>query len=170
MTSKNNELIELLKSVRIADVHVGHLLSEIKEGEIYKEEIGEGINTWYDYLNQPDIGMSVVEANALIRLYQFCTSNNISREYIVRIPTPTMKHLVKNTATLPTEEILEAGATLSTSDFKERFYDHATDYKGGRTYTYMVMKKCVETGTLSKVYDDELKEAITTIEHGCLRK
>ncbi len=166
MTSKNNELVTLLKSVRIAGVHAGHLLMEMREGERYKEEIGEGINTWHDYLSQPDIGMSVVEANALIKLFQFCTSHNISDHTIARIPTPTLKHLVKNSATLPTEEILEAGATLSTRDFKERFYDHVTEDKGKRTYTYMVMKKCLETGTMTKVYEDELEEGIKQIQHG----
>ncbi len=166
MISNNDQLVSLLKSVRIADVHVGHLLSQIKEGERYKEEIGEGINTWHDYLSQPEIGLSVAEANALIKLYQFCTTHDITDQTIARIPTPSMRHLVKNATSLPTEEILEAGATLSYRDFKDRFYDHVTSDTGKRSYSYMVMKRCLETGTLSKVYDEELEDAIKKIEHG----
>ena len=158
------QLVALLQSVRIANVKVGHLLMQIREGEKYKEEIGQGVDSWYDYLSQPEVGMSVTEANSLIRLHKFCATNFISEHLIARIPTPSMRHLVKNAAPFPMEEILEAGATLSPRDFKDRYYDISTEDTGVRTYTYMVMKKANETGTMEKIHGVESEEIISAFK------
>lgn len=155
MTSRTAKVESLLIDLRCTEFDLGMALHSVKKNESYREEIGEGIDTWHDYLYM--IGLTNREASYLISAYLWSnTLDEESLKVVADIPKESLKKLVSNKETDP--EMILAAQTLTVKDFKERFYDHKTKDKGKRTYTYMVMKKCNETGTLEKVHGVESEE------------
>ena len=61
-------------------------------------------------------------------------------------------------------DLLHSAQTLSLSDFKELIKDHEIGTQD-RTYKYEIVKRCVETNNISRVYGEELEEAIKTIKN-----
>lgn len=121
----------------------------------YQEMVGEGINTWRDFVEQPEIGLTVREANQLIKLSKW--------ESLAGVP---LTYLNLSTAKFAANKgVLDAGLlddmkVLSLKDWKERHYDvEQKQDNAPRTYEYMVMKRCKETGSLQRVYGEELEEA-----------
>lgn len=169
MTTNYEKTLQIINTIRELTNDLGHYFGEAKEGETYKEDIGAGVDTWSDYLSQPEIGATVREANELIKVYDFCRANGI--DYMLT-SFATLKYMARRG--IVDDEMVDASSVLTTKDFKERFYDHETEDKGKRTYAYMVMRRCLETGNLYKVHgygSNEVLEAFKDIdEDGGIRR
>lgn len=152
MISNLNELQDFVVNKKLNDYRLGVALREVKNS--YRDLVGEGIDTWHDFLNQPEVGMTVREANELISI-----ADKLTYEQYCDMPTATAKYLVRLKIDLG-DEILYSASTLTTKDFKERYFDIKTNDEGQRTYSFMVMKKCNETGNLTKVHEVESEEVL----------
>lgn len=140
---------------------MGQLLHTLKEKGSFKQAIGAGVDTWDDYIAQPEISLSRGEADRLIQIYdQFVIRFGYKPQFISEIPIKNLHYLLPyvkaisrdNTDPKKLEEMLHSAKDLSQRDFRERVADLKLG-ESKRTYTYLVMKKCVETGTMSKVHD-----------------
>lgn len=138
-------------------VLMGKLLYSLKTDDSFQEAVGEGIDTWEDYIQQPEIGLSKGEANRLVQIYEhFIDRLGFTHEIVSEVPVKNLHYLlpiVKDMDNVDEVGALLADATmLSQKDFKERLYDikHEEDE---RTYGYLIMKKTVETGNMVKVHD-----------------
>ncbi len=132
-------------------VNMGRVLSEARVD--YKDMVGE-IGTWGEFLSQPEVGISTRDANSLVQLANYAEAIQVPIDDL-NLATARMcaNKGIYDTGLLP--EI----RTLTLKDFKERYADIlAGDDNAPRTYTYMMMKRCDQTGNLYRVYDDELKQ------------
>ncbi len=155
-----NLIVATERATRFNYVSLGKLLKNIKEDDEYLNAVG-GIETWNQFLKQPEIGLSVYQANKLIDIYDtFVTGLGVSEEYLSEISLPNIKRLLAFLKTkqyvdgFSIEELLEQAKILSDRDFKDVLIEN--NEKLGdqvRTYTYLIMKKCNETGNLTKVHD-----------------
>ena len=149
---KYQELVASIESYREYHIAMGELLSIAKEQKIWQTDIGEGIDTWYDFLAQPEIGMGVHEANTLISVFKL--SQSIGLADTIQIPPQTLKYMAKVGGDV------EDAKVLTTKDFKDKYYEDKHK-KDERTYTYLVMKRCTETGNMTKVHGVESEEVLT---------
>lgn len=143
-------------------IEIGAKLHYLKTDDNWRQAVGEGgIDNWDDFLKQPEIGLSRLEADRLIKIYQtfFTTDkfNHYSQEQIMSIP---FKNLVKLTELDEiTDDVIEQAMFLTDRDFKEVLAENKN--VTARTYTYMVMRKCKETGNMTKVHgitSEEVKD------------
>lgn len=146
-------------------VAMGKLLYALKENDSYREAIGDGIDTWQSYLGQPEIGLSVGEANRLIQIYEvFVIDKGYPESEVAEVPIKNLHRLLPVAkAGEEINELFEDAKVLSQRDFREKLQDFKDD-SGVRTYEYVLMRKCIETGTMRKVHDipsNELKEIAT---------
>ncbi len=138
-------------------VAMGKILRELKKKEVYKKAVGQGIDTWSDYLKQPEIGLSAGEANRLIQIYdEFIVRLGYDEETIAQVPIKNMHYLLpmvkKMKSKEESDELIADATLLSQKDFKERMFDKRVE--GGdttRTFEYLIMRRTVETGALDKV-------------------
>lgn len=159
----HQNLLTLLRNSRKNFIFQGKILYLLRVNGAYKNSFGA--DTWDDYLKSPEIGMSRREADLLIKIYEtFVLKFGYSEEYLSEIPRTAINLILPFISKYPKEKIEEmllAAQTLSIKDFKERFYDIRSDNKGERTYEYIIMKRCIETGTMEKIHDiesDKIKE------------
>jgi hypothetical protein len=150
-----NKLKDLIKYHRITRYEMGAILHRFKSDQLWEEEIGEGVGGFHDFVAMPEIGLTTREANVLIQDYEFIEELGLDAE---ALPTANLRHMVKTNRGI-TGEMVEAAMHLSPKDFKERYYDIAKP-EGERTYTYMVMRRCIETGNLEKVHGVESEEVL----------
>lgn len=150
-----NKLRDYVDQKRRSEIELGELLLQAKQN--YRDLVGEGINTWHDFLAQPEIALSNSEANFLMAIAE----TFLVRDYEA-MPKANAKLIIKMKHY--DEEVLNAAKTLSVKDFKERYYDIVTEDNGERTYSYIVMKKCNETGNLSKVHEVESEEVLAAFK------
>lgn len=151
----HQQLVAAISNTKQSFVLVGKLLYEIKP--VFLSAVGEGIDTWDDYLAQPEIGLNRGEADRLLQLYDyFVLRLGIAPTVLAGIPIKNLHYLLPMA-----KEDLEGAAALmddaehlSQKDFRERVAETRFD-DGIRTYEYMVMKRCKETGTLNKVHNIE---------------
>lgn len=134
------DLVSQENTIRLMRTRVGLLLNSLKHKSLYKKAVGEGINTWRDFLAMPEIGLSESDAKALMTLAKLEDWN---------IPFATAK-VITNKGELDAPMLFDA-QTLTTKDFKERYHEVKTN-DAPQTYTYLVMKKSNETGNMSKVH------------------
>lgn len=162
-TTSNMQFYEVVTSVdayKLATEYLGRTLLAAKG--YYKEMIGEGINTFPDFLAQPEVGLSATDAKHLILLVEWLDATGLRLE---ELNLATARFCASKGILDP--ELFEDMKTLSVKDFKERHYEVKKGLELGedeRTYTYLVMKKCNETGNLSRVYVEEelIKDLIPT--------
>lgn len=145
-------LVQVIQRSKKSFVKVGQLLYDLKKSGAYKKAVGDGIDTWDDYISQPEINLSRAEADRLMQIYeQFVLIRGIDRERLSEVPIKNLHYLLplakKGGANI--EELLDAAATLRQHDFKARVGE--LQYNGELTYEYMIMRRCIETGSLSKV-------------------
>jgi hypothetical protein len=147
------EVETLVRSQARSDMRLAEKLFFLKKHNLYKKAIGEGINTWVDYLKQPEVNISLHKANKLIKIYQHFDMLGYKMEEIESVPLHALAHVAEKGAVdvQQIDELLEDAKVLSQTDFKEKYHD--TVESGARTYTYLIMKKCVETGSLEKVHN-----------------
>lgn len=155
-----NAYTKLVSTCKVAKnnyLAMGELLNELKTGDKFKEAVGD-TETWNQFLKQPEIGLSIGEADKLIKIYtKLVFDNNVE---ITKLENISLKNLKKlSDQETITGELVDMAMTLSDQDFREAI----TENKGimDRTYTYMIMKKCKETGSMAKVHginSDEIVE------------
>jgi hypothetical protein len=119
---------------------IGCLLYRLKEKNSFKKAVGD--MAWRDFLAQPEIGIPVREAEFLIGYYKLCTEH----QYVIHAPEESLKFLVKTNCTSP--DIIRDAEQLSVKDFKERYHEKKTN-DAPKTYEFVVMRKCKETGSLT---------------------
>lgn len=154
MTSASSRWDEFLTGVdayKGAILYLGTLLKRAKED--YQDIVGEGINSWHDFLAQPEVGLTVREANSLIKLVEWLddTNTNIDELNLSTAKFAANKGIVDD---------IDDMKVLSLKDWKDRHHEEKTN-NAPQTYTYMVMKRSNETGSLSRVYGvEDLEETI----------
>lgn len=145
-------LIQRRKIAREDDWVLAKLLYNIRRYELWRLATG-GVDTWEDYLKQPEIGISKHKADKLIRIYDyFITSGYYTVEELAGVPWYALDYVAKRKSGRH-RELLEASKHLTQKDFKEHYFD--VEEGGDRTYTFVVMKKCDQTGNLEKVHGIE---------------
>ena len=150
-----SKLIDQIQAYRLTMIALGKSLLEAKVESIWEDEIGYGIDTWYDFIAQPEIGFSNGESNFLIGLANLSSVH--SEAELSRVPTGTVKHMLKHGG-----DIMDA-QVLSTKDFKKKNFE--TKHTREPNYSYIVMK-VHEDGTMNRVYGDELETAKENITNG----
>ncbi len=159
----HTELVTIINYSRRSFVAMGKLLYELRLGDNFTKAIGAGIDTWDDYIAQPEIHLSRGESERLMQIYDyFVLRNGISEDELSEAPIKSLHYLLpmaKKENNLDISEMVKSASTLSQRDFREVVGD--IHYGDGRTYEYMVMKRCFETGSLTKVHDitsEQIKE------------
>lgn len=150
---------ELERAARLSKqsfVMMGEVLSALKHNDTFREAVGEGYDTWQAYLAQPEIGLSVSEANRLIQIYEtFVLKFRLDPERLANVPLKNLHYLLPIVKDMDDESEVDAlvndAASLSQRDFRERIQDLKSD-SGLRTYEFVLMKKCIETGSMRKVH------------------
>ena len=151
MKAELKHLIDLSKAYRKFLLELGDAFKEVKDTEAY----GGFADTFIDCVKSPEVGFSVAEANNLIKMYDmFCML-----EVDELPPHHSMKLM---TARKVDMDLLESAQTLSVTDFKELLDDKKLDTQE-RTYKYEVIKRS-NTGSIKRVYGEELEEAINQIK------
>lgn len=153
----HQRLLESIAFTKTGFVVIGKLLYELNKDDNFLDAVGEGIDTWDDYISQPEISLSRGEANRLMQIYEeFVLKIGLTETELSEIPVKNLHYILPMVKKgLPKEQLdvlIDDARHLAQKDFKEKVYEtkHDTDE---RTYEYMVMKRCIETGVLTKVHD-----------------
>lgn len=131
---------------------IGRGLYHMHASETYR--IATGIDTWHDFLKE--IGLSVSEANRSMDLYEtFCLQYGYDVTELAEAKTKSLHYLlpVAKSGTIPENrirELVEDAKHLTQNQFRENIFDAKPD-KGLRTYQFVLMRKCNETGTLQRM-------------------
>ncbi len=150
-------LSENIEVIRAQGWEQGRYLYKLKKNNLFKKSIGEGIDRWEDFLKLPEINISPSEANRLIQIYeQFILIYNFPPEAIIGAPIKNIHYLlpVLKEGKLDFDEaseLLESAVLLTQKDFRDRLQEFKFPEKT-LTYTYLIMKKCNETGNMTKVH------------------
>ncbi len=162
----HQELVESINFTKTGFVLIGKLLYKLHENDNFTSAVGLGIDTWDDYISQPEIGLTRGEASRLMQIYeQFVLRLGLSEEEVSKIPVKNIHYLLPLVKDAPEEEadniraLIEDAKNLSQKDFKERMWESKHESQD-RSYEYLVMRRCVETGTLSRVHGIESTKII----------
>lgn len=143
-----DNLLELVQAYRKFLLELGQEFKNVKDNHGY-----DGFaDTFIDTIKSPEIGFTVAEATALIKMYdKFCLldADDLPSHH-------SMKMMVNKAVDM---DLLESAKTLSVTDFKELIKDEETGTQE-RTYKYEVIKRSIETGSIKRVYDEELEVAL----------
>lgn len=149
---QNLQLLAL--SYRKFLLELGQAFAEIKDSGSY-----EGFaDTFVDLVKSPEIGFTPAEAERLIKMYRMfglLEPNNLPSHHSMAI-------MVNRKVDM---DLLESARTLSVTDFKELTKDKELGTQD-RTYKYEIIKRAVESGSIRRVYDEELEEAIKQLTNG----
>lgn len=151
----HTQLVQVIKISKQSFIVMGKLLHDIFTHDRYKLAVGTGVDTWADYIGQPEIGLTKSDADRLIQIYeQFVERLGFSEEFLSDVPVKHMHYLLpiakEGSHDGEMEEMLESAKNLSQKDFRDRIQDIKHGEDGERTYQYMIMKKCNETGRITK--------------------
>lgn len=161
------KLVGTCQGIKSNYLEIGKLLSELKVNDKYKEAVGD-TDTWNMFLKQPEIGLSIREADQLIEIYDLYVGIlHIDEDYLASISLknlkrmiPVVREIIQTTEDkVPTTELFEQARTLSDQDFREVLAENNGVTE--RTYTYSIMKRAKETGSMTKVHgitSDEIIE------------
>jgi len=142
-----DNLRALVRAYRLFMLELGEEFKKVKEEEEY-----EGFaDTFIDMVKSPEIGFTVHEAETLIKMYdKFC---------LLEVDDLPSHNIMKMMANKKVDmDLLESAQTLSVADFRELIKDKELGTQD-RTYTYEIIKRAVETGSIKKVYGEELEQA-----------
>lgn len=151
MISSMDTLLGLTKAYRQFVLELGSSFKHMKENKTY-----EGFaDSFIDAVKSPEVGFTPLEANTLIKMYDmFCMLE------VDELPSHhSMKLMVNKKVDM---DMLESAKTLSLTDFKESIKDEEIGTQE-RTYKYEIIKRTVETGSINRVYGEELEEAVKEI-------
>lgn len=148
----HQKLVGLVSVTKRNVVVMGKILSEIKHNDNFRLAVGEGIDTWDAYIAQPEIGLSRGDADRMIQIYEvFVEQYGYDPDYIGSIPVKNLHYLLPIAKHAGVDDsLLEDARVLSQKDFRERIHD-IKDSSGTRTYEYLVMQRCIETGNMRRV-------------------
>lgn len=151
----HRQLLNLASGTKKNYVRMGAVLYGLRANEEYKNGIGE--TTWADYVSQPEIGLSVSEASRLIQIYEtFCLKFGYDEDKVAAVTLKNLHRLLPLAKEMKSAEDVEgllADATaLTVRDFTERIYDIKSGDIDDRTFKYVLMERCDQTGTLRKVH------------------
>lgn len=138
----------LARAYRKFLLELGQEFKNIKDNDGYNGFA----DTFIDAVKSPEIGFTVAEATALIKMYdKFCLldADDLPSHH-------SMKLMVNKAVDM---DLLEAAQTLSVTDFKEHLKDEETGTQE-RTYRYEIIKRSIETGSIKRVYDEEIEQAL----------
>ena|SRR3990167_5733605 len=165
----HQKLLESISFTKTGFVIIGKLLYILHQNDTFTNAVGEGINTWDDYISQPEIGLNRGEASRMIQIYeQFVLRLGIPEEEVAKIPLKNIHYLlpiIKGATEETADDInalIEDAKNLSQKDFRERVYESKNETQE-RTYEYLLMSRCLETGTLKRVHgytSEQLKELL----------
>lgn len=164
----HTQLLDTLGFSKKNSLEIARLLYELKNEANYKNAVGLGIDTWIDYLSQPEIGLSKTEADRLVQIHeQFVLRFGFDEDYISQIPIKNLHYILPLIKKLAddgdVDGLVNEAMTLTQRDLKERMQDRKNP-DGERTYEYIVMKKCVETSNMRKVHgieSDTIKDTLS---------
>lgn len=152
------KLLEVLHFGRMAGALLGQQLFRLKANNAFREAIGEGVETWADFLKMPEINLDSREATRAMEIYeQFCIKRGYSTEMLAEAGVKNLHYMLPmvKKGELPEEdikELLEAGAVLPQRSFKARLHDVKTG-GGERHFEFVLMRRCIETNDLQIVHD-----------------
>lgn len=154
----HNLLVSATKLKNHSHIIIGRVLTQLKENNNYINAVGE--MSWNDYLKQPEIDISVSDANRMMDIYsELVLRLGYDEETIAEIPVKNLHYLlplIRDKKTIDEADELVCDATLlSQKDFKEKVYELKVGDERAhkKTYSYVLMKRTNETGSLSKIYD-----------------
>lgn len=154
-------LMSVIMVHRGSAILIGRGLHYMRDSETYK--LATGIDTWHDFLKE--IGISVSEANRSIDLFEtFCLQYGYPVEELAEAKTKSLHYLlpVAKSGTIPENrirELVEDAKHLNQNQFRENIFDAKGESQGLtpdkvlRTYQFVLMRKCNETGTLQRMQE-----------------
>jgi hypothetical protein len=133
-------------------LELGGLFKAVRDSGTY-----EGFaDTFLDFIKSPEIGFTNAEVQTLIKMYEMFSlleADELPNHH-------AMKLMVNKKVDM---DLLESAKTLSVTDFKELLKDKELKTQD-RTYKYEIIKRAVESGSIRRVYGDELKEAVAQLQ------
>lgn len=153
LKNTNMENIKLLaQAYRRFLLELGKEFQRIQENESYNGYA----DTFIDMVKSPEIGFTPSEVQTLIKMYTMfglLEPEDLPNHH-------AMKIMVSKKVDM---NVLDAANTLSVTDFKESLKDTELGTQD-RTYRYEIIKRAIESGSIKKVYGEELDEAIKLIK------
>lgn len=148
----HNNLLVVNQIGKGQDWALAKQLYALRRFDLWRFAVG-GYDSWEDYLKQPELGISRHKADKLIRIYEyFIVSKKYDLENLKDVPWYALDFISKkNTPADKVMELLLDAKHLTPKDFKETYFDITNG--GDRTYSYVLMKKCDQTGSLEKVHE-----------------
>lgn len=148
-------LVGYTNNAKKSFIYMGMTLYYLKKENNFKLSTG-GVDTWEEYLAQPELSLNSGEANCLMQIYEtFCIKIGKTPDEISEVPIKNLHYLLpkakKEEDVEKIEELIEDAKVLSQHDFKERLHESYSPQNDTLTYEYFVMKKCVETNKMNKV-------------------
>lgn len=168
------QLIETQSASRHLSILKGGILWKLKAGNLYKKAFGEGVDTWEEFLRSPEIALATSEANRSMQLYEyFVLRYKLSEEELKEVPLKSLHYLLPRLksgeiAKDDVPELLESAKSLTFNQFKEQVFDKKNVNEESRTYSYSVMRRCKQTGNLSKVLsisEEEIRKLFPHIDN-----
>lgn len=147
------DVLLLSRAYRAFLIELGSAFAELKQSKEY-----EGYaESFVDAVKSPEVGFSVAEANQLINIaYKFG---------LLEVDELPSHHIMKLMVNKKVDmKLLESAQTLTVTDFKELIKDEETGNQD-RTYKYEIIKRCVETGNIKRIFDDELPDALKELQN-----
>jgi hypothetical protein len=152
------DVVEMQKTLRRLSSALGVMLKKLKYNNVWKKAIGDGVSTWRDFLGQPEISLTEHEARFLMSLGERVAKyGNSAFDVQMNALKFVFKH--EKDGENVVRELLAAAQVLPLKELKELRHDVKTD-NAPRTYKYVVMKKCNETGNLSMVHTVKNEELV----------
>lgn len=145
-------LITLVQAYRKFLLELGDEFRLVRDTKAY-----EGFaDTFIDMCKSPEIGFTPSEVQSLIKM---------SVMFGLLEPEELPNHqAMKLMATREVDmAMLDAANTLSVTDFRELLKDNEIGTQE-RSYKYEIIKRAVESGSIKKVYGDEIKEALKELQ------
>jgi hypothetical protein len=152
MQDNMKDLLDLVKGYRRFLIELGIYFEAAENEEWY---LGFE-DTYIDMLKSPEIGFTKSEVDTLRKMFHKFGLLDIND-----LPSHNAMKLMANKDV--DMDLLESAQTLHLTDFKESLKDKELGTQD-RTYHYEVIKRTNETGSIKRVYGDEIKEALKQIQ------
>ena len=154
----HDELLQIVHFSKKSIVVLGKLLSGLKRDDMFKKAVGNGADTWEDYLKQPEIGLSTAEAAKMIQVYEeFIVRLGYDEDTVSDIPNKNMTYLLplikKISSQEEADELIADATLLSQKDFKLKLFEVKMGERATKHLEYFIMAKTMETNTLERVHD-----------------
>lgn len=158
----HQQLVARRTTAKNDDWALAGMLYTLRRYDLWRFAVG-GYESWEDYLKQPEINISRAKADKLVRIYEyFLVTGTWTIEELKDIPWYALDYVSKKGPNVKNPlELLEASKHLTQKDFKEHYFD--VEDGGDRTYTFVLMRKCDQTGNLEKVHEidsNTIKQAL----------